>query len=183
MEQMSGAQLKSEGMRIGIGVDYHRFAPGRRLILGGVEIEHELGLAGHSDADVLTHAICDALLGAAGLGDIGRHFPSDDPRYRDISSLVLLGEVRGMLQERGYRIENIDATVIAQEPRLEGAIPEMISRLARTLQVEEGRINIKATTPEGMGALGKKEGLAAWAVALLTSAADEPEDVVVGDQK
>ena len=166
MERMSGNQ--QEGMRIGIGVDYHRFAPGRKLILGGVEIEHELGLAGHSDADVLTHAICDALLGAAGLGDIGRHFPPDDPRYKDISSLVLLKEVRELLQERGYRIENIDATVIAQEPQLAGAIPEMISRLARTLQVEESQINIKATTPEGMGALGKKEGIAAWAVALIS---------------
>jgi len=168
MERMSGAQLKSEGMRIGIGVDYHRFASQRKLILGGVEIDYKLGLAGHSDADVLTHAICDALLGAAGLGDIGRHFPPDDPRYKDISSLVLLKEVRELLQERGYRIENIDATVIAQEPQLAGAIPEMISRLARTLQVEESQINIKATTPEGMGALGKKEGIAAWAVALIS---------------
>ena len=108
------------------------------------------------------------MLGAAGLGDIGQHFPPDDPRYKDIPSLVLLEEVRGMLRERGYRVENVDATVIAQEPRLEGAISEMISRLAKTLQMEGERINIKATTPEGMGPMGRREGLAAWAVALLS---------------
>lgn len=156
-------------MRIGIGVDYHRFAPGRKLVLGGVELDYELGLAGHSDADVLTHAICDALLGAAGLGDLGRHFPPDDPRYKDISSLVLLGEVHRMLRERGYRVINVDATVIAQEPRLKEAIPRMIAQLAQILQVEGEQINIKATTPEEMGPIGRKEGLAAWAVALLSS--------------
>ncbi|MFQ6117000.1 MAG: 2-C-methyl-D-erythritol 2,4-cyclodiphosphate synthase [Candidatus Bipolaricaulia bacterium] len=160
-------------IRAGIGIDFHRFAPHRKLILGGVEIAYRLGLVGHSDADVLTHAICDALLGAAGLGDIGRWFPDSDPQWKDISSLILLRRVRGMLGERGWRVNNVDATIIAEEPRLAPYIPEMGARLAEVLGVDEDQINIKATTPEGLGPLGRGEGLAAWAVATL-AAADQP---------
>jgi len=150
--------------------------------LGGVEIDYELGLAGHSDADALTHAVCDALLGAAGLGDIGRWFPDTDPQYKDISSLVLLQQVCGMLQERGWRVGNIDATIVAEEPRLAPYIPKMVGQLAEILGIDEGQINIKATTAEEMGSLGQGEGLAAFAVATL-AAAEEPEDVVVGDKE
>lgn len=160
-------------IRTGIGVDFHRFAPGRKLILGGVEIDYRLGLAGHSDADVLAHAICDALLGAGGLGDIGGHFPDTDPQYKDISSLILLRRVRGMIEKRGWRVGNVDATVIAGEPHLAPYIPGMVGRLAEVLGVDEGRVNIKATTPEGLGPLGRGEGLVAFAVATLV-AADQP---------
>jgi len=168
-------------IRAGIGIDFHRFALGRKLILGGVEIDHELGLAGHSDADALTHAICDALLGAAGLGDIGRWFPDTDPQYKDISSLVLLQRVRGMLQEQGWRVGNVDATIVAEEPHLAPYIPEMTAKLAGALQVHEEAINLKATRPEGLR--GWDEGIAAWAVATLTlAAAEELEDIVIGDE-
>lgn len=160
-------------IRAGIGIDFHRSAPHRKLILGGVEIAYRLGLVGHSDADVLTHAICDALLGAAGLGDIGRWFPDSDPQWKDISSLILLRRVRGMLGERGWRVNNVDATIIAEQPRLAPYIPKMGARLAEVLGVDEDQINIKATTPEGLGPLGRGEGLAAWAVATL-AAADQP---------
>lgn len=169
-------------IRIGIGIDFHRFAPDRRLVLGGVELAYDLGLAGHSDADALTHAICDALLGAAGLGDIGHRFPDTDPEYKDISSLTLLRRVLRMLHQRNLRVNNIDACVIAQEPRLAPYIPEMIARLAEVLQVGQERINLKATTPEGLGPIGRGEGIAAWAVATLV-APDQLEDVVVGDQE
>lgn len=156
-------------MRIGLGVDFHKFALGRRLILGGVEIPHERGLAGHSDADVLLHAICDALLGAAALGDIGQHFPDFDARYRDISSVVLLVEVHKKIAEMGFTIENIDATVIAQEPKIAPYIPAMRATIAQALGLSSSQISIKATTPEGLGALGRGEGIAVWAIALLTS--------------
>lgn len=169
-------------IRVGFGLDFHRFAPDRKLILGGVEVPYEKGLAGHSDADVLSHAICDALLGAAGLGDIGQHFPDTDPKFKGISSLVLLREVRRMLQARRYRINNIDVTIVAQEPRLAPYLPEMAARLAEALELRKDLINIKATTPEGLGSLGRGEGLAAWAVAVLV-AADELEDVVVSDEE
>jgi len=154
-------------MRIGHGYDVHRLTPERRLVLGGVEIEYELGLNGHSDADVLTHAIMDALLGAAGLGDIGRLFPEDDEAYLDADSLVLLQEVALRLREAGYAIGNIDATIIAQRPRLAGFIPLMEENIAVAAGVGAGRVNVKATTEEGLGFTGRGEGIAAHAVALL----------------
>ncbi len=161
--------MKDTTMRVGIGIDFHRFAPGRRLVLGGVEIPSELGLEGHSDADVLLHAICDALLGAAALGDIGAHFPNTDLRYRDISSIALLTEVRAKIALSGFVIENIDATVIAQEPKIAPYISAMREKIAQTLGLSISHISIKATTPEGLGALGRREGIAVWAVALLTA--------------
>ena len=156
-------------MRIGQGFDVHALAENRRLVLGGVEIPHPLGLAGHSDADVLAHAICDALLGAAGEGDIGRHFPDDDPRYRDADSMTLLQSVRDTVAAAGWRIVNVDATVIAQEPRLAPFISRMRERLASVLDIAPAQVNIKATTTEHMGFTGRKEGIAAQAVALLTA--------------
>ncbi len=156
-------------MRVGIGVDFHKFASGRKLILGGVQIPYELGLAGHSDADVLLHAICDALLGAAALGDIGQHFPDSHERYKDIPSTVLLTEVHRKINEAGFALENIDATVIAQEPKIAPYISAMREKIAQTLGLSVSQISIKATTPEGLGALGRREGIAVWAVALLTS--------------
>jgi len=155
-------------MRVGIGLDYHRFGKGRPLVLGGVKIPYERGLLGHSDADVLTHAICDALLGAAGLGDLGLHFPPEDPRYEGISSLKLLERVRGMLEERGYRVENVDAVVVAEEPKLAPYFEPMKRALAETLGVPPERVNLKATRPEGLGALGRGEGILAQAVASLS---------------
>jgi len=155
-------------MRVGIGLDYHRFGEGRPLVLGGVKIPYERGLLGHSDADVLTHAICDALLGAAGLGDLGLHFPPDDPQYENISSLRLLERVRGMLEERGYRVENVDAVVVAEEPTLAPHFERMREALAKTLKISIEQINLKATRPEGLGALGRGEGILAQAVASLS---------------
>lgn len=154
-------------MRTGIGIDFHRFAAGRKLVLGGVEIPHERGLLGHSDADVLLHAICDALLGAAALGDIGKHFPDSDPQYKNISSLLLLKETHQKITAAGLQIGNIDATVIAEKPKLASHIPAMIRNIAKTLKIQESQVNIKATTSEGMGALGREEGIGAWAVALV----------------
>ncbi len=168
-------------IKAGMGIDFHRLAAGRRLVLGGVEVQSDVGLVGHSDADVLTHAICDALLGAAALGDIGRHFPDSDPQYKDVSSLMLLQHVLGMLQRRNWQVNNVDACVIAQAPQLAPYIPEMVTRLSGILQVGEGAVNVKATTPEGLGPLGRAEGIAAQAVATLV-AADEAEDIVVGDK-
>jgi len=156
-------------MRIGQGFDVHALTENRRLVLGGVEIPYPLGLAGHSDADVLAHAICDALLGAAGEGDIGRHFPDDDPRYRDADSMTLLQSVRDTVAAAGWRIVNVDATVIAQEPRLAPFISRMRERLASVLDIAPAQVNIKATTTEHMGFTGRKEGIAAQAVALLTA--------------
>ena len=155
-------------MRIGIGVDVHRLVADRRLVLGGVEIPFERGLLGHSDADVLAHAICDALLGAAGLGDIGMHFPDLDPAYKDISSLILLERTVGMVREKGLQAVNVDATVIAQAPKLAPYFLSMRQNLARRLQVDIGCVNLKATTSEGLGYTAG-EGIAAWAVALLRS--------------
>ena len=154
-------------MRIGHGYDVHRLTEGRKLILGGVEIEYEKGLLGHSDADVLTHAVMDALLGAAALGDIGRHFPDSDERYRGISSMLLLKKVAELLEFSGYRVGNIDATVIAQSPRLAPHIENMRVNIADALGCGVDRINIKATTEEHLGFTGDGSGIAAHAVALI----------------
>ncbi|HKA44875.1 MAG TPA: 2-C-methyl-D-erythritol 2,4-cyclodiphosphate synthase [Burkholderiales bacterium] len=154
-------------MRIGQGFDAHALVAGRKLIVGGVEIPHEKGLAGHSDADVLIHAVCDALLGAAGLGDIGQHFPDSDARYKDISSRKLLVEVRKLLHEGRLRIVNVDATVIAQAPRMAPHIAAMRANLSNDLGVPEQAVNIKAKTTERLGFVGRGEGIAAEAVALL----------------
>jgi 2-C-methyl-D-erythritol 2,4-cyclodiphosphate synthase len=153
--------------RSGIGYDCHRLVEGRRLVLGGVEIESEHGLAGHSDADVLTHAVMDALLGAAGLGDIGEHFPDADPAYRDADSLVLASEVAGRVREAGWRIENVDATVLLEAPRLAPHRDGMRARLAGSLGVDASHVNIKATTSEAMGFIGRGEGAAALAIATI----------------
>ena len=157
-------------MRVGIGYDVHAFTTGRRLVLGGVDIPFEKGLEGWSDADVLTHAIMDALLGAAALGDIGSHFPPGEPEYRNISSVVLLEHVRDKLDEGGWKVGNIDATVVAERPRLSDYIGEMRKQLSRALGVEVGCISIKASTSEGLGFTGRGEGIAAVAVALLEEA-------------
>ena len=154
-------------MRIGHGYDVHRLVEGRKLILGGAEIPWEKGLLGHSDADVLTHAVMDALLGAAGLGDIGTHFPDTDPAYAGADSLKLLEHVVKLLGERGFSVGNVDATVLAQRPKLAPHIPQMRDNLARTMGVDPSRINIKATTEEGLGFTGSGEGMAAHAVALI----------------
>ena len=154
-------------MRIGHGYDVHRLVPNRKLILGGVEVPHYYGLQGHSDADVLTHAVMDALLGAAALGDIGRHFPDNDPAYKDISSLVLLGKVMESLGQQGYGIGNVDATIVAQKPKLAEFIPEMRKTLSRYMGIPLSDINVKATTEEGLGISGREEGIAAHAVVLL----------------
>lgn len=161
-------------MRSGIGFDVHRFADGRRLILGGVEFEGESGLLGHSDADVVTHAVMDALLGAAGLGDIGQHFPDDDEAWRDASSLELLGDVVAKLESANYQVVNIDVSVVAERPRLGPRIDAMRERLGGVLRVGPQFVSIKATTAEGLGALGRAEGIAAWAVALIDRIS-EPE--------
>ncbi|MGQ9475406.1 MAG: 2-C-methyl-D-erythritol 2,4-cyclodiphosphate synthase [Actinomycetota bacterium] len=153
--------------RVGLGFDAHPFAEGRRLILGGVEVPHPRGLAGHSDADVLVHALMDALLGACGERDIGVRFPDTDPTFRDISSLVLLEEVMGVVIDHGYRVVNVDCVVVAQEPRLSPYLEEMRKRLALILRVPDNKVGIKATTTEGMGFTGRGEGVAAMAVALL----------------
>jgi 2-C-methyl-D-erythritol 2,4-cyclodiphosphate synthase len=154
-------------MRIGQGFDVHRLAGGRELIIGGVRIAHDQGLDGHSDADVLLHALCDALLGAAAMGDIGRHFPDSDARYKDADSRVLLRKVSALVQEAGYRIVNIDATIIAQAPKMAPHIPAMVNNIAGDLGLSRAQINIKATTTEGLGFAGRAEGIAAQAVALL----------------
>ena len=150
--------------RSGFGFDLHPLVAGRPLVLGGVTMESELGLAGHSDADVLSHAIGEALLGALALGDLGRHFPDTDPRYRGLSSLTLLEHVMAMLGERGARLVNVDATVLAQAPRLAPRLPEMAKRLADVLGVDVGMVSVKAKSPEGLGLVGRREGIAAMAV-------------------
>ncbi len=160
-------------MRVGTGYDVHPLAPGRRLVLGGVEIPFSKGLSGWSDADVLTHAVIDALLGAAALGDIGRHFPSGDPEYQDISSLLLLERVRQELAENGWQIENIDATVVAEQPKLIEYIDEMRQKLSRTLGIAFDRVSVKAKTSAGLGFVGRGEGIAAHAAALLKGREDE----------
>jgi len=155
-------------MRVGIGYDVHRLAPERRLVLGGVEIPARQGLIGWSDADVLTHAIIDALLGAAAMGDIGKYFPPGDPQYKDISSLILLDRVRIMLIERGWRVENVDATIVAEQPKLRDYIDGMCCKLAEALGIAAGCVNVKASTSEQLGFAGREEGMVAWAVALIT---------------
>ena len=154
-------------MRIGHGYDVHRLVEGRDLILGGVKIDFELGLLGHSDADVLLHAVSDALLGAAGLGDIGRHFPDTDPKYKGADSRVLLRHVVKLVMEHGYRISNVDVTMIAQKPKLKDHIPQMVANIASDLQIPESRVNVKATTEEKLGFTGSMEGLRCHAVCLL----------------
>ena len=153
--------------RMGMGYDVHRLVSGRSLVLGGVEIPFPQGLAGHSDADVLSHAIGDALLGAATLGDLGRHFPDSDPRFKDISSLKLLAAICSMVHREGYQIANVDATLVAEQPKLAPYLGAMQTSLAEVLQVSPGQISVKATTTEGLGFAGRREGLAAYAVALL----------------
>ncbi|MBP1755969.1 MAG: hypothetical protein H6Q59_2367 [Firmicutes bacterium] len=164
-------------MRIGTGYDVHKLVEDRDLILGGVKIPYEKGLLGHSDADVLLHAIMDALLGAAALGDIGRHFPDHDEAYRGISSIKLVELVRKLLEDKLYLIENIDATIIAQKPKLASYIPSMVKNVAVALGIEEDRVNIKATTEEGLGFTGAGLGIAANAVCLLESAQNYDYDV------
>ena len=154
-------------MRVGTGYDLHPLREGRPLVLGGVHIEHPTGLEGHSDADVLTHAIIDAVLGAAGLGDIGAHFPPDDARYQGVSSLSLLSEASRVVGNAGYRVVNVDSTVIAQSPRLQQHLEAMARNLAHALGLEPGTVSVKATSPEGIGSLGAGEGIAAQAVALV----------------
>ena len=166
-------------MRIGQVYDVHRLVEGRKLIIGGVDIPYEKGLLGHSDADVLLHAVMDALLGAAALGDIGQHFPDSDERYKGISSIALLKEVGKILQENGYMIENIDSTVIAQRPKLLPYRPQMAENIAAALGIEKEQVSVKATTEEGLGFTGTGEGISAQAIALLSSVADyAPEDRV-----
>jgi len=154
-------------MRIGQGFDVHRLVAGRKLVIGGVEIAHDKGLLGHSDADVLLHAICDALLGAAALGDIGRHFPDSDPRYKGIDSRELLRRVAALLKEKKLSISNVDATIVAQAPRMAPHIPKMVANIASDLGVDVGRVNVKATTTEELGFTGRGEGIAAQAVCLI----------------
>lgn len=153
--------------RIGHGYDVHKLVENRRLILGGVEIPHTLGLLGHSDADVLVHAVMDALIGAMALGDIGKHFPDNDNAYLDISSLKLLSRVKDLLSENGYTVSNIDATVIAQKPKLASHIEAMRENIAQTLEISVSQINVKATTEEHLGFTGREEGIAAHAVVLI----------------
>jgi 2-C-methyl-D-erythritol 2,4-cyclodiphosphate synthase len=154
-------------VRVGVGYDIHPLVRGRKLIIGGVHIQHGTGLEGHSDADVLTHAIVDALFGAAGLGDIGKFFPSDDPKYEGASSLDMLSKAAETVRAAGYRIVNVDSSVIAEEPRLQPHLHKMRQKLSASLKIDLGHVNVKATSPEGLGALGHKEGIAAQAVALI----------------
>ena len=161
--------------RVGLGIDVHRLVAGRPLILGGVEVPFERGLLGHSDADVLTHALCDALLGAAGLGDIGIHYPDTDKRFRGISSLRLLEDVVDKLRSAGWRVVNVDVTVIAERPTLSRYFGAMRANLALVLGIDETRVNLKATTSETMGAIGRGEGIAAWAVCLIQATSECPD--------
>ncbi|OGA19414.1 MAG: 2-C-methyl-D-erythritol 2,4-cyclodiphosphate synthase [Betaproteobacteria bacterium RIFCSPLOWO2_02_FULL_65_24] len=158
-------------MRIGQGFDVHALVAGRKLVIGGVSVPFEKGLEGHSDADVLLHALIDALLGAAGLGDIGRHFPDSDARYKDADSRVLLREAAAKVREAGWRVANVDATIIAQAPRMAPHIPAMVQNIARDLDIPHGSVNIKAKTTERLGFIGRGEGIAAEAVALLEATA------------
>ena len=157
-------------MRIGHGYDVHRLVPGRELVLGGVHIPYELGLLGHSDADVLLHAVMDALLGAAGLRDIGYHFPDTDPRYKGADSMELLRRVGEMLRQAGFRVGNIDVTMIAQKPKLKDYIPQMMENIAGALETDVSRVNVKATTEEHLGFTGTGEGMSCHAVCILTEA-------------
>jgi 2-C-methyl-D-erythritol 2,4-cyclodiphosphate synthase len=154
-------------MRIGQGFDVHALVPGRKLIIGGVDIPNEKGLDGHSDADVLLHALCDSLLGAVAMGDIGGHFPDTDARYKNADSRSLLRAVSALVQETGYRVVNLDATIIAQAPKMAPHIPEMVNNIAADLGLSRGQVNIKATTTEGLGFAGRAEGIAASVIVLL----------------
>ena len=154
-------------MRIGMGYDIHRLVPGRKLVLGGVAIPFEKGLLGHSDADVLVHAVCDALLGAAGLGDIGLHFPDTDPKYKDINSLTLLSQTLDLIRINGYQLQNVDTTIFAEQPKLAPYRNVMQLNLAQTLNVDSCLVNIKATTAEGLGIIGRGEAIAAMCVVLV----------------
>lgn len=154
-------------MRIGHGYDVHKLVEGRKLILGGIEVPHTLGLLGHSDADVLTHAIMDSILGAAALGDIGQHFPDNDDRYLGADSTELLRHVMELIREKGYRIGNLDATIIAQKPKLMSYLPQMRKKLAKVMEISEDRLNLKATTEEHLGFTGRQEGISAHCVCLL----------------
>ena len=156
-------------MRVGMGYDVHKLVEGRDLILGGVKIPHTLGLLGHSDADVLLHAIMDALLGAAALGDIGKHFPDTDPKYKGISSIKLLEHVAKLIEEKGYVVENIDATIIAQKPKMRPYIEEMEQNIAAALHIDVSQINVKATTEEGLGFTGMEQGISSQAICALTT--------------
>lgn len=167
-------------MRIGHGYDVHRLVEGRKLIIGGVDIPHETGLLGHSDADVLVHAIMDALLGAAALGDIGLHFPDTDPKYKGADSLKLLEHVGNLLEEKFYYVENIDATILAQAPKMRPHIDTMRENIARALKIDISCVNVKATTEEGLGFTGTKEGIAAHAVCLLGNILDLPGNSMAG---
>ena len=168
-------------MRVGIGYDVHKFAEGRKLILGGVEIPYEKGLLGHSDADVIVHAIMDALLGAAALGDIGQHFPDSDPEYEGISSIRLLEKVRDLLDENGYVIGNIDSIIIAQRPKMMPHLPQMRQNVADALGVGIDRVSIKATTEEGLGFTGRGEGIAAQATCALEDLRDQIADMKMSE--
>ena len=159
-------------MRIGTGYDVHKLVEGRKLIMGGVEIPYEKGLLGHSDADVLVHAIMDALLGAAALGDIGKHFPDTDPKYKGADSLMLMREVKRILSDEGYEIENVDSTIIAQAPKMKPHIEAMRRNIAEALQIDISQVSVKATTEERLGFTGRGEGISAQAVALITSPMD-----------
>jgi len=165
---------RDPGLRVGTGFDVHPFAHGRALVIGGVTIPHERGLAGHSDADVLSHAICDALLGAAALGDIGRHFPDRDPVFRGISSLELLRRTVAMLAAAGWSPLQVDTTILAEDPRISPHEPAMRAAIAAALGIPEGNVGIKATTTEGLGFVGRREGIAAQAICLLVRAAGAP---------
>lgn len=167
-------------MRIGMGYDVHRLAENRALIIGGIEIPYEKGLQGHSDADVLLHAVMDALLGAAAMGDIGKHFPDTDPEYKGISSLILLEKVGELLRENGFIIENIDATIIAQAPKMRPYIDSMRENIARVLEVDISCVNVKATTEEGLGFTGSGEGISSQAICMLTSPFDLTAQQVSG---
>ena len=156
-------------MRVGLGYDVHKLVEDRDLILGGVKVPHTLGLLGHSDADVLVHAIMDALLGAAALGDIGKHFPDTDPTYKGADSMKLMEHVRNLIEEKGYVIENIDATIIAQKPKLRPYIEQMEENIAKVLRIEKDQINVKATTEERLGFTGREEGMAAQAICSLVT--------------
>ena len=167
-------------MRIGMGYDVHKLVEDRKLIIGGVEIDYELGLLGHSDADVLLHAISDALLGAAALGDIGKHFPDTDPKYKGADSIVLLKEVKNMLDEKNYLIENVDATIIAQRPKMRPYIDKMRENIANALEIDVECVNVKATTEEGMGFTGEGKGISAQAICMLSSLFDYQKDALAG---
>lgn len=170
-------------MRIGNGYDVHRLTEGRKLILGGVDIPYEKGLLGHSDADVLLHAIMDAMIGAAALGDIGKHFPDTDPAYSGIDSMELLTHVRKLIEDKGYFIENVDATIIAQRPKLAPYIPQMKANIARELMISPDQVNVKATTEEGLGFTGQGLGIAANAVCLLSEIQNHiGRDIMMEDQ-